>query len=568
MVVKKRLGDMLVEGGLITESQLQSALQYQKTTGGKKLGDILVDNGVVAEDAVLRVLQQALHIDYVSLSDTVISQNALSVLPRDIAVQYNVIPYRIMGNELTIATSDPLDYDVLSAIGTATGKNITPCLATKDDISASIIRYYERNIIVSSADTLNTTSSIVDEAEALEISEIEAAENRLGNVPIVQFINNLILQAHSSNTSDIHIEPTADDVRIRFRVDGILSEIVRMHSRTLPGIITRVKIMSGMDIAEKRIPLDGRFSVDIEGREVSARVASMPTVFGEKIVIRLLADSRLGVQSLEELGFTDQDAKLLRKAISLPNGLILLTGPTGSGKTTTLYSLLAELSDVSTNVLTVEDPVEKYITGINQTQVNNRSGLTFASGLRAILRQDPDKIMIGEIRDTETADIAARAAITGHMVLASMHTNSAASAFLRIVDMGVEPYVAASSIVTTVAQRLVRSLCQYCRKEYTPVDAERAFLDRVGVKETTLYHSPGCPRCDGLGHIGRRAVCEIIVTDSTIRNMIVTQRNTTDISKYLKETRNQKFFLDQALDLVRSGRISVKEAMILSENIE
>ncbi len=568
MVVKKRLGDMLVESGLITESQLQSALEHQKNSGGKKLGDILVENGVVEEDAVLRVLQNALHIDYVSLADTIIAQTVLSVLPRDIALQFNVIPYRLNGNELVVATSDPLDYDMLTAIGTATGKNITPCLATKSDIEASVIRHYERNVIGSSADTLNATSSIVDEAEALEVSELEAVESRLGNVPIVQFVNNLVLQAHNSNTSDIHIEPTAEDVRIRFRIDGLLSEIVRMHPRTLPGIITRVKIMSGMDIAEKRIPLDGRFSMEIGGREISARVASMPTVFGEKLVIRLLADSRLGVQRLEELGFNDHDARVLRKAISLPNGLVLLTGPTGSGKTTTLYSLLAELSDVSSNVLTVEDPVEKYIEGVNQTQVNNRAGLTFANGLRAILRQDPDKIMIGEIRDSETADIAARAAITGHLVLASMHTNSAASAFLRIVDMGVEPYVAASSIVATASQRLVRLLCPHCKQEYTPKDAEKVFMERYGANVTKLYRSPGCNRCDGLGHLGRRAVCEIVPTDANIRNMIVTQRSTADITNYLRETRKQKFFIDQAIELVLDGTISVKEAMVLSENIE
>ncbi len=569
MAVKKRLGDMLVESGLITGDQLQSALEHQKNSGGKKLGDILVDSEVVSEDAVLKVLKNALHIEYVSLADTLIPQSTIAALQRDIAVQYNIIPYRLTGNELVLATSDPLDYDVLSIASTATGKIITPCLATKSDIAASIVRHYERNRIGTSADTLNYTSSVVDEAERLELSELEAVENRLGNAPVVQFVNNLVIQAHNSNTSDIHIEPTADDVRIRFRVDGILSEIVRMHSRTLPGIVTRIKIMSDMDIAEKRIPLDGRFSMTVNGREISARVASMPTVFGEKIVIRLLADSTLGIQRLEELGFTDEDARVLRKAISLPNGLVLMTGPTGSGKTTTLYSLLAELSHVSTNVLTIEDPVEKYVDGINQTQVNNKSGLTFANGLRAILRQDPDKLMIGEIRDTETADIAARAAITGHLVLASMHTNSAASAFLRIVDMGVEPYVAASSIVATASQRLVRNLCPHCKEEYTPSEVELVFLKRYNAGDIEkLYRSPGCARCDGLGHLGRRAVCEIIATDATIRNMIVTQRNTADITNYLKEERKQKFFIDEAIELVKAGVISIKEAMVLSENID
>ncbi len=569
MTVKKRLGDMLVEGGLITESQLQSALAYQKNSGGKKLGDILVDNGIVSEDEVLNVLKNALHMEYVTLSDIIIPQSVISALPRDIANQYNVIPYKLKKNELVLATADPLDYDMLSDVGTAAGMIITPCLATKSDIAGSIIRHYERNRIGTSAENLNATSSVVDEAERLEISELEAVEDRLGNAPVVQFVNNLIIQAHNSNTSDIHIEPTADDVRIRFRIDGILSEIVRMHVRTLPVITTRIKIMSDMDIAEKRIPLDGRFSMNINGREISARVASMPTVFGEKIVIRLLADSSLGIQSLEELGFSDEDAKRMRKAISLPNGLVLMTGPTGSGKTTTLYSLLAELSEVSTNVLTVEDPVEKYVDGVNQTQVNNRAGLTFANGLRAILRQDPDKIMIGEIRDTETADIAARAAITGHLVLASMHTNSAASAFMRIVDMGVEPYIAASSIVATASQRLVRNLCPHCKEEYTPNDAELAFLNRFGVDNVTkLHRSPGCARCDGLGHLGRRAVVEIIATDETIRNMIVARRNTADIADYLRQTKNQTFFIDEAIDLVKKGIIGIKEAMTLSEHIQ
>ncbi len=568
MAERKRLGDMLVEGGLITGSQLQSALKLQQNSGGKKLGDILVDTGVVNEEDVLRILQKSLHIEYISLAEMKIPDSVVSIMPHDIAIKYNVIPYRLVADELYLATADPLDYDVLSIVETATGKRVTPCLATREDIANSIARHYDRKLIVTAADTLNATSSIVDEAEALEQSESVAAESRLGNVPIVRFINNLILQAHNSSTSDIHIEPTSQDVRIRFRVDGLLSEIVRMNTRTLPAIITRVKIMSGMDIAEKRIPLDGRFSLDISGQEVSARVASMPTVFGEKIVIRLLADSRLGVLQLEDLGFTKEDAAVLRKAVSMPNGLVLITGPTGSGKTTTLYSLLAQLSHVSTNVLTVEDPVEKYVEGINQTQVNNRAGLTFANGLRAILRQDPDKIMIGEIRDTETADIAARAAITGHLVLASMHTNSAASAFMRIVDMGVEPYVAASSIVTTVAQRLVRTLCPYCKQKYSPQDAERAFLDRYGITQEHLYKSPGCARCDGLGHIGRRAVCEIIVTDPNIRKMIVNRNNTSDITSYLKETRNQKFFIDEAIDLAIKGIISVREAMVLSDVIE
>ncbi len=568
MVERKRLGDMLVEGGLISSSQLQSALQHQQNSAGKKLGDILVDNGVVTEEEVLRVLQKSLHINYITLAEIKIPDNVISLLPHEIAVKYNVIPYRLTSNELYLATADPLDYDMLSIIETTTGKRVTPCLATRADIANSIARHYDRKLIVNAADTLNATSSMADEVEALEQSESDSAESRLGNVPIVRFINNLIIQAHSSGTSDIHIEPTSQDVRIRFRVDGLLSEIVRMNSRTLPAIITRVKIMSGMDIAEKRIPLDGRFSLDINEQELSARVASMPTVFGEKIVIRLLADSRLGVLKLEDLGFTKEDAKVLRKAISLPNGLVLITGPTGSGKTTTLYSLLSELAHVSTNVLTVEDPVEKYVEGINQTQVNNRAGLTFANGLRALLRQDPDKIMIGEIRDTETADIAARAAITGHLVLASMHTNSAASAFMRIVDMGVEPYVAASSIVTTVAQRLVSTLCPYCKTEYTPHDAERAFLDRYNVNQEVLYDSPGCTRCDGLGHIGRRAVCEIIVTDATIRNMIVSRKNTSDITSYLRETKNQNFFIDEAIELAVKGIISVREAMVLSDVIE
>ncbi len=568
-VGRLRTGDLLVQSSLITEQQLESALQVQKSSNGKKLGEILVDLGVITEDQLLGVLQKHLNIPQVGLDKLQASEAIIGFFPEELAREKNVFPYRIQGRTLYVATSDPLDYEALNAIGVATGRNIEPVIATKADINAAINRTYRKHNVDQTAEVLNSINVSLA-AEQLNAINFDEVETRVESAPVVRFVNDLITQAHNRRASDVHIEAMEDGVRVRFRIDGELVEVVKMNMRTHTSIVTRIKIMAGMDIAEKRIPLDGRFNFGLDNSEISVRAASMPTVYGEKIVLRLMPDNKTsGILPLEALGFDDTNSQLVRSAISNQIGLILVTGPTGSGKSTTLYSLLNELSVSTANILTVEDPVEKIVPGVNQTQVNVKAGLTFATGLRAILRQDPDKIMIGEIRDTETADIAARAAITGHLVLASVHTNSAAAAFMRLVDMGVEPYVIASSIIAVIGQRLVRLICTGCKAEYTPTEADKNFYKNMNVDmPDKLYHGKGCEKCDYTGFFGRTGVFEVIITDANVRNMIMAKAKSTDIEDYLIEHKHQRFMLDNALDLVNEGKIFIRELLTLTQTFE
>ncbi len=561
MKTKMRLGDLLVENRIITEEQLTSALEIQKKSGGLKLGAILVNLEIVTEEQVLGTLQKKLGIPFVSLKSPQSRERIAIDFPEPLAREKCVFPYQVRGNRLYLATSDPLDYEALNQVSIATGKSIEPILATKKDILAAINRFYHKHNVDEVATTLSQSSVQNVQNDTLE-AEMEA---RVGNVPVVKFISNLLVQAYHKRTSDIHIEPNYDDVVVRFRIDGELVEVTRLNIETHASIITRIKIMGGMDIAERRIPLDGRFNMELDNHEISVRVASMPTVFGEKLVLRIMADSKEGILPLESLGINEQNSKLIRQAITNPNGIILVTGPTGSGKSTTLYSLLNELSTVATNIVTVEDPVEKIVPGVNQTQVNTKAGLTFASGLKAILRQDPDKIMIGEIRDIETAEIAAKAAITGHLVLASLHTNNAASAYMRLVDMGIEPYMIASSVVAVVAQRLVRVICPHCKEVYTPTEADRIFLNRLNANVSTLYIGTGCERCEFTGSLGRTSVHEVILTDSVVRDMIMEKAKSTDIENYLLKEKNQKLLIDDALTLLKEGKIFLKELLNLTQ---
>jgi type IV pilus assembly protein PilB len=558
---KLRIGDLLIEAGLISDDQLKSALEVQKQSGGKKLGFVLVDLGVISEEQLIDVLKNKLHTSFVKLQGQQIAANLLQFVPENIARDKMVFPYRLQSNTLILAAADPLDYDTFNQISAASGKTVEAVIATRADIGDAVNRYYSKQRIGAAAEQLN----IVVGAKAAEIDiDFEEIETRVGSTPVVKFMNDIIAQAHSKRASDIHIEPMDDEsLRVRFRIDGQLIEIVRMSMKAHPSIVTRLKIVSDMDIAEKRIPLDGRFSISVNDTEVNIRAASMPTMFGEKIVLRLLADTKNEILPLESLGFTGGHAKLLRTSIKTPNGIILVTGPTGSGKTTTLYSLLNELTEVGTNIITIEDPVEKVIPGVNQTQVNVKAGLTFAAGLRAVLRQDPDKIMIGEIRDGETADIAARAAITGHLVLASMHTNSAVVAYMRLIDMGVEPYIVASSIVSVTAQRLVRLLCNHCKKEYRASPADISFLHRMGAAgdDFKLCGPGACMYCDYTGHLGRTAVKEVVMTDPMIRDLVVDKAKASDIENYLRRERGQKLMVDDVLELVLDGSVYINEIL-------
>lgn len=562
-----RLGDLLVESKIITEAQLVQALEIQKNSGGQKLGEILVDIGVITEEEMLGVLQKKLQVPFVKAAELANGEALMASFPEETAREKLVFPYKLQGNTLYVATSDPLDYYTLNRIGVATGKNIETVIATRNDLFNTINKFYNKHNMESVTNVLNDASDTP--VRDLSQIDLEDVESRVGSVPVVKFISNLIIQAHQKRASDIHIEVTEDNVRVRFRVDGELIEIAKLNKSVHASIVTRIKIMADMDIAEKRIPLDGRFDLDIEGSILSVRAASMPTVYGEKIVLRLMADNKSGILPLEALGINEENSAAIRKAITLPNGLILVTGPTGSGKSTTVYSLLNELSTSNTNILTVEDPVEKIVPGVNQTQINPKAGLTFATGLRAILRQDPDKIMIGEIRDTETADIAARAAITGHLVLASMHTNNAASAYMRLVDMGIEPYVVASSVICIIAQRLVRLICPHCKVIYEPTQADLNYFQRTGTESIpTLYIGKGCDKCDYTGYYGRTSIHEVIVTDQTIRTMIMEKAKTSDIVNYLTTTKKQRYIIDDAYRLILEGKIFFRELLNFIDTME
>ncbi len=560
MKTKMRLGDLLVESKLITEEQLASALEIQQKSGGMKLGAILVNLEIVSEEQVFEILQKKLGIPFVSLKAPQSREKLAIDFPEPLAREKCIFPYQVRGNRLYLATSDPLDYETLNQVSIATGKSIEPILATKKDILAAINKFYHKHNVDEVATTLSQSST-----QSMQNDSLEAElESRVGNVPVVKFISNLLVQAYHKRTSDIHIEPNYEDVVVRFRIDGELVEVTRLNIETHASIVTRIKIMGGMDIAERRIPLDGRFNMELDHHEISVRVASMPTVFGEKLVLRIMADSKEGILPLESLGINKVNSEMIRKAITYPNGIILVTGPTGSGKSTTLYSLLNELATVATNIVTVEDPVEKIVPGVNQTQVNAKAGLTFASGLKAILRQDPDKIMIGEIRDIETAEIAAKAAITGHLVLASLHTNNAASAYMRLVDMGIEPYMIASSVVAVVAQRLVRVICPHCKEVYTPTEADRIFLNGLNANVSPLYIGTGCERCEFTGSLGRTSIHEVILTDGVIRDMIMEKAKSADIEKYLLTEKHQKLLIDDALTLLKEGKIFLKELLNLT----
>ncbi|MDL2236353.1 GspE/PulE family protein [Christensenellaceae bacterium OttesenSCG-928-K19] len=563
-----RIGELLVESGIINETQLKSALAVQKESGGKRLGDILIDLGVISEEQLMEALKKRLNVPLAGLANISIPSEVLKEVPEAYARQYNTIPIRLQGNMLEVATADPLDYGMINQLSLINGRRVETALAPRAEIAAAIAKFYSKRQVDEIAEDVTREREISAALEQLAEEDLTEMEGRVGSAPIVRFVNTIIEQAFFKRASDIHLEPYEQNVRVRFRVDGDLIDITELSPAAHASLVTRIKIMAGMDIAERRLPLDGRFDVAFEDIEISMRVSSMPTVFGEKIVMRLLTDNKTGVMKVDELGMTDYNMELFYKLIGIPNGIVLVTGPTGSGKTTTLYSILAEIATPLVNVATIEDPVEKIVAGVSQTQINPKAGLTFASGLRSLMRQDPDIIMIGEIRDGETAEIASRAAITGHLVLSSLHTNNAAAAYMRLVDMGIEPYIVASSVVGIVAQRLVKYICPKCKEEYIPTQADKAYLHSLGIASTPrLYYGAGCDFCNMTGHFGRTAIHEIVRTDNEIREMVVNRAKTQDILAHL-EKKGQRFLMYNALQLLEQGKIDIYELYKIAGNLE
>lgn len=520
---RKRLGDMLIDAGLIRNEQLDVALEVQKKSGNK-LGEILISQGFVSQEQIMKVLETQLGIPRVDLKKFIIDIKAVKVLPENVARKYEVLAIQSDGIFLTVVMSDPLNYFAIDDIKMISKMEIKPVIAPSDEIKIFIDRYYAGSAAEKAIEDYNRENKITERI-------IEIPDNEVNSAPTVRFVNSIIEQAARIGASDIHIEPGDNDVRIRFRIDGVLQEIMRTNKQTLSAVTTRIKILSDMNIAEKRVPQDGRIETKVDGNDIDLRISTLPTIYGEKIVIRLLNKSGF-LLSKTNLGLKDEDLYKYNKIISNPYGIILVTGPTGSGKSTTLYSMLNELNDDKKNIISIEDPVEYTLSGINQVNLNIKAGLTFASGLRSILRQDPDIIMIGEIRDSETADIAIRSSLTGHLVLSTLHTNDAPGAITRLIDMNIEPFLVSSSLVGIIAQRLIRKVCKSCTQKFEASEYEKRILNYDIDKSLTLHKGSGCPMCNGTGYRGRIAIFEIINITKGHKALIDRGATTDEIRDY------------------------------------
>lgn len=550
------IGKILVDLGFINEKDVERALEEQRASGGKMLGDVMLDMGLVSETQLAQALSIRLKVPFVDLSTTQINREAVMKIPEETAKEKLVLAFAINNNKLLVATNDPINFYIFEELKVQTGMEIAPQISTKTAIQEAISRFYSQQTVDRAVNELNS-----EQSEMVDMSAADAESGeRIDNAPIVKLVNMMVETAFRINASDIHIEPFKTRTRIRFRIDGELVEqdmkvAIAFHN----SIITRIKILGGMNIAEKRIPLDGRFGTIIDGVSLDVRVSTIPCVYGEKCVIRLLSTADEKTRKITDLGMTDYNYEMFKQIIRCPNGVMLVTGPTGSGKSTTLYATLGELSKPNVNIVTVEDPVEKKIDGINQCQINAKAGMTFAAALRSILRQDPDIIMVGEIRDGETADIAIRAAITGHFVLSTLHTNDAASTIVRLVDMGVAPYMVASSLVGIIAQRLVKLLCNECKEELMLTDpADLRLVSKTEPVKICTNHQGGCKKCRGTGYAGRTAIHEIIVTTNDIKELISAGATAEEIGA--KATENGTLLLrDNVTQMVLAGRTTMDE---------
>jgi len=547
-----KLGELLLYSGKVTKEQLNNALEKQKEDG-RKLGEILVEEGYITNNDIIEVLEFQLGIPHVDLDKYTINPDIVSTIPENIARRHELIAIDKKGDYLIVAMADPLNIFAIDDIKMFTKLEIQPVIASKEIILKNIDKFYIKE---STEKMLKEFKNSYEFDNKDKIEEDELLE--IASAPIVKLINSIIQQAVDMRASDIHIEPYAKNIRIRFRVDGDLHEIIQLSSFSLSALVTRIKIMGKMNIAEKRVPQDGRAEAKINGKEIDIRISTIPTVYGEKIVLRLLERSNF-MFSKDKLGFNERNLKVFDKILRQPYGIILVTGPTGSGKTTTLYATLKELNKIEKNIVTIEDPVEYKLEGINQVQVNPKAGLTFASGLRSILRQDPDIIMVGEIRDSETAEIAVRAAITGHLVLSTLHTNDCASSVIRLVDMGIEPYLVSSAVIGVVSQRLVKELCPNCKIPYKASYSEKSLLGLDKDKEITLYNPKGCNKCNN-GYKGRRAVHEVMVVNENIRRLIDNGASVEDL-KIAAKKQGMITLLEDAVNLALNGHTTVEEVL-------
>lgn len=559
----QRIGEILISQGLITPQQLEEALKIQKKRNRKRLGEILVEIGAIRREELYETLQYIYETEYVDLSNYVIDPEVISLIPEKTALQFTLIPISKNDDELIIAMANPLDVYAIDFVRDYTKiKNIKCMLAPEADVTNAINNCYELGNYDDIIEKLGTEIIFKEEEEEEEdLKKIEAISK---GAPIIQLVNMLIVQGVKDRASDIHIEPNEMGLLIRFRVDGILHDIRTLPNKIKSAVISRVKILAKMDIAERRLPQDGRFQVKFGTREVDLRVSTIPTVFGEKVVLRLLDKSK-GLISLEQLGFLPNQLTQFESIISKSYGIILLTGPTGSGKTTTLYAALNRVNSKDKNIITVEDPVEYKLDRINQIQVKPKINLIFANALRSILRQDPDIIMVGEIRDSETAQIAVQAALTGHLVFSTLHTHDAASALTRLIDMGIEPFLISSSVIGVLAQRLVRVICEKCKEEYIPkeyvlpgLNIEKELKNKKN--KFTLFRGTGCSFCKNTGYYGRTSIYELIILDEEIKSLIVSKASS-NVIKNVGTKKGMKTLKDSGLEKAIQGITTIEEVL-------
>ncbi len=561
----KSLGALLIEDKVITQEQLDKALHRQREKGGR-LGELIVEMGFASEHQVLEALAKQLDIPYLSPDkDVFIDQELIDLLPDRIVRQYNALPISIEDETLTVAMVDPFNITAIDDLGAVTKCKINTAIISKSRLELLINLHYNNGLSNSELQKIldgakNINIEVDKEREEQREVNVERLREQVEEAPIVSLVNYIISNAINERASDIHVEPEENRLNIRYRIDGVLHDIIASPKALQMAIISRIKIMSDMDIAERRLPQDGRFTVRQGARELDLRLSTLPAFFGENVVMRLLEKGSLSIE-MNSLGFTKEQLEIFRRYISKPYGMVLLTGPTGSGKTTTLYSALSEIKSVQTNIVTVEDPVEYQIKGIRQVQVNPKIGLTFANGLRHILRQDPDIIMVGEVRDYETAEMAIRSALTGHLVFSTLHTNDAVGTIVRLIDMGVERYLVCSSLHLAVAQRLVRKVCPHCRESYKPSKEVLRSLGIDGKPQKSLLFSrgKGCRRCRETGYYGRTAICEMLEMKAPIRKAIL---NGADI-----ETLRQVALELGMTTLRESGLQKVREGITTPEEV-
>ncbi len=553
-----RLGDILVNNGAITQEQLDRALELQKTRH-ERLGTILIDEGIINEQRLIETLELQLGIDFIDLSKVRIPIELASLVPKSIARRHGVVPVRLNKDELTLAMSDPLNFVALEEVRTATRKRIIPKIATVAAVNKAISTLYGNEGVARAIEEMRYDNSARETAAAAQPRAEEVSDDTQ-SAPTIRLVNSILERASVERASDVHLEPHADEMVVRMRIDGSLRTVLTVPDELKRAVISRLKIMGGMDITESRVPQDGRSNVMIKGHSIDLRMSTLPTMYGEKVVIRLL-DKSTQLLNAAAIGLEGENLEKYNRLLTNEHGMILIVGPTGSGKSSTMYTMIRTLNTEEVNLVTLENPVEYDIDGVNQVQINEKVGMTFAGGLRAVLRQDPDIIAIGEIRDGETAEIAIRAAITGHLVLSTVYTNDVFSAIDRLIDIGVAPYLLADALNGVISQRLVRKICPHCKESYTPAQTE---LDKLGCKadpaSVKFYRGKGCPHCYHTGYVGRTAVFEILIMDRDFKRAVASGSHMTELEASVKRGAFTPL-REEGLRLVLSGITSSDEVL-------